>query len=61
MINRCRGYQYRVYLAISSSLKMGTESVSETLEKFHTLTHLSAQEDVIENWYVFANFIKPEK
>ena len=34
-------------LVITSTMKMGTESVPET-ENFHTLTWLSAQEDCIE-------------
>ena len=33
-------YQFWFYQAISSTLKMGTESVHEMLENFHTLTQL---------------------
>jgi hypothetical protein len=33
---------------ISSTLKMGKESVPGTMEKFHNLTRLSAREDFIE-------------
>ena len=40
---------------------METEPVPETLENFYPLTQLSDQEYFIENWYVFTNFIKPEK
>jgi hypothetical protein len=58
MINTCPIYQYRFYQALSNTLMVGTESVSETLENFHTLTQLSAREEFIENWYVFKNFIK---
>jgi len=36
------------YQAISSTLKMGMESVLETLEKFHILMQLSAQGDFTE-------------
>jgi hypothetical protein len=36
------------YQAIGSNLKMGTVSVPETLENFHTLKRQSALEDFIK-------------
>jgi hypothetical protein len=59
MIKRSPTHQFRFYQAISNTLMMGAESVPETLKNFYSLTQLSAQKDVIENWYVCTNFIKP--
>jgi len=42
------GYQFWFYQSISNTLKMGTESVLETLENLHTLTGLSAREHFVD-------------
>jgi hypothetical protein len=40
--------QFWFYQAISITLKMGTESIPAKVEKFRTLTQLSALDDFIE-------------
>ena len=50
--SRTPSYQFWFYEAISSTLKMGTESVPETLENLHILTRLSA-------WELVGEFMPP--
>jgi hypothetical protein len=44
-------YQTTGYLVIGGTLKMGTESVPETLENFYALMQLSAREDFGEFFF----------
>lgn len=45
--SRTPRYKFWFYQAIGNMLKMGMESVSETLDNFHTLTQPSAYEHFI--------------
>jgi hypothetical protein len=49
-------HQFWFYQAVRNTLKMGTGSVPETLEKFRTLIRLCAQENFIEFWITFGKF-----
>jgi hypothetical protein len=42
-------YNLGVFCTVSSTLKMGKDLASETLEKFQTLTRKSAREDFLLN------------
>jgi hypothetical protein len=49
-------YRFWFYQAVSSTLKMGSSSVPETMENFRILIRLCAQEDFIEFWIIFGKF-----